>query len=341
MKRSLLLIISFSLLLSGCSFPTNKNKDLGRRAAPVFEDDSTTTNTSNSKLSIYTGETLTSDEISKSPFMAVIENSVPARPQSGLASADIIYETLAEGGIPRFVAIYQKENPKKIGPIRSARPYFLDISREYTLPLAHCGGSEEALNEIQNNQTLMSINEMKNRAYFWRDTNKKAPHNLFTSSEKIRNLITDKNFKVSNNSKLLFDENSFKSTNLEKAGKLDMKISSTYKTGYTYKDANYEKTMDGKPAIDGDSKEVLSFKNIVVQTTSIKLQNDKVHLDIDLLGKGDALVLSEGKYKRGTWSKKDKNSPTELLDSSGNKIALTPGKTIWHIVDKSSTIDIK
>lgn len=343
MKKLLVLIISFSLLLTGCSLPTNenKNKNLGRQAAPVFEDDSSATNTSNSKFSLYTGESLTSDEILQSPFMAIIENSVAARPQSGLAAADIIYETMAEGGIPRFVAIYQKENPKKIGPIRSARPYFLDISREYSLPLAHCGGSEEALNEIQSTPDLMSLNEIKNGSYFWRDTNKKSPHNLFTSAEKVRKFIKDTTLKVNALTKLSFDEKAFDSTDLEKGEKIDMKLSPTYKTDYTYKNQKYEKTMDGKPAIDADSNDILSFKNVVVQVTSIKLQSDKVHLDIDLVGKGDGMVFSEGKYKKVTWSKKDKNSPTELLDDSGNKVALTPGKTIWHIVDKSCTINFK
>lgn len=344
MRKFITLIIALlSLSLAGCSLPIKENKDLdlGRRELPVLDDEITPTNSisSNLKISAYTGENLENNQIGQTPFMAIIENSTAARPQSGLASADIIFETMAEGGIPRFIALYQKESPEKIGPIRSARPYFTDIAKEYALPFAHCGGSEEALNEIKSNSSIMSINEITNGSYFYRDKNKKSPHNLFTSANNIRKFIKDKGLKTTIISNLNFDEKSFQDTSLEKAINIDIKLNSNYQTSYSYKNGKYQKSMDGKTATDGDTKSPLAFKNVVIQTTSLKLQKDNLHIDVDLVGKGDALVFSQGKIKKVTWQKKDESTPTQLLDSQGNKVALSQGNTIWHIMDKSSKID--
>ncbi|MFQ6847416.1 MAG: DUF3048 domain-containing protein, partial [Clostridium perfringens] len=87
-------------------------------------------------LSPYTGKILESDSIDNIPFMCIIENSRAARPQSGLSEADIVYETMAEAGIPRFLAVFYENSPEVIGPVRSVRPYFLDISKEHDLPFA-------------------------------------------------------------------------------------------------------------------------------------------------------------------------------------------------------------
>jgi hypothetical protein len=340
-----LVIVLLSLTLAGCSLPIKENKDsdLGRRELPVLDDETTPANSSNSnlKISAYTGENLENNQIGQTPFMAIIENSTASRPQSGLASADIIFETMAEGGIPRFIALYQKESPQKIGPIRSVRPYFIDIAKEYALPFAHCGGSEEALNEIKSDSSIMSINEISNGSYFYRDKNKKSPHNLFTSANNIRKFIKDKGLKTSIISNLNFDEKTFQDTSLEKVTNIDIKLNSNYQTSYSYRNGKYQKSMDGKLATDGDTQSPLTFKNIVIQTTNIKLQKDNLHIDVDLVGKGDALVFSQGKMKKVTWQKKDKTSPTQLLDSEGNKVALSQGNTIWHIIDKSAKLDFK
>lgn len=124
-------------------------------------------------LSPYTGNILESDSIDNIPFMCIIENSRAARPQSGLSEADIVYETMAEAGIPRFLAVFYENSPEVIGPVRSVRPYFLDISKEHDLPFAHCGGSAEALATISSDESLNSINEIKMEVLFGEITQEK------------------------------------------------------------------------------------------------------------------------------------------------------------------------
>ncbi|WP_278320958.1 DUF3048 domain-containing protein [Clostridium tetanomorphum] len=135
---------------------------------------------------------MSKDIYEKIPFMVIVENSKDARPQSGLVDADIVYETMAEGGIPRFIALYHKKDSDKIGPVRSARPYFLDIAKENNLPFAHCGYSEEA-KDIISKENLPSLNEFDYEKAYWRDKNRKYEHSLYTSSSKLRELLKEKN----------------------------------------------------------------------------------------------------------------------------------------------------
>jgi len=291
-------------------------------------------------ISPYTGEEISKEVYDNIPVMAIIENSNDARPQSGLNTADIVYETMAEGGIPRFIALFQKNNSSKIGPIRSARPYFIDISKEYNLPFAHCGGSEDALVKIKN-ENLMSLNEMSYSSTYWRDKERKAPHNLYTSTEKLRSLVKSKNYVTASNIKLNFDKKYWDNNSLPPANEVLLKINRFYNTSYSFKDGFYHKYMNNDPSVNKEDNEQLAFKNIVIQLTSIKLQNDASHLDIALVGEGNGYVISNGKYVKMKWFKTDVKSQTILQDETGKIIPLNPGNTWWNIVDTSTTVDIK
>jgi hypothetical protein len=326
----LMLIISLSFSLYKFQYTTDSEAISVMNNTPIEEV----------KLrALYTGEEVDEATFNKIPFMAIIENSEGARPQSGLSEADIVYETMAEGGIPRFIALFQKNSPEEIGPIRSARPYFTSISEEYNLPFAHCGGSEEALSYIQNND-LMSINEMKYGNYFWRDKSRKAPHNLYTSSSKLRNFISTKAYYKTNSPWRKFDATYWNRVELPNANNINLKLNANYSTQYTLKDGSYYKSMDNIISIDKANNKNIAVQNIVIQIADIKLQADGNHLDVNLIGKGDGYVISRGKYTKLHWSKDDINSPTVLKDESGNEIYLSQGKTWWHILDKKAVIDI-
>lgn len=283
-----------------------------------------------------------SKEISEAPeYFAIIENSKDARPQSGLTKADIIYETLAEGGIPRFIALFQKNTCAKLGPIRSARPYFIDIAKDYNLSFAHCGGSEEALERVSN-EKLLSINEMQNGSTFYRSTDRKAPHNLYTTSDSILQFIKNKGLNSRTNIGLSFNDSYYLNSALTPCNSVLVKTGPYYKTSYDYKNGYYEKSMDGTPATDKETGEVIKTKNIVIQITDIILQKDNLHhLTIRLTGEGDAFVISNGKLIKGKWVKDPNKQGTNLKDLTGLEIPLSSGNTIWHIVDKNTVLDPK
>ena len=288
----------------------------------------------------YTGIECSKEDNNKTAFMAIIENSSSARPQSGISYADILYETSAEGGIPRFLALFSSSLPSTIGPIRSMRPYFLDIIREFNLPFAHCGGSAEALTTISNDNSLISINEINQGSYFWRDSSRKAPHNLYTSSDNIQKYITDKNIQLINSKFNSFDENYFTDSNLSSVSKINIEINKTYNTSYEYKDGLFYKFMNSEKAIDAINNSQISFSNIVIQKTPITLCSDSSHLNIPLIGEGDGFVFSKGKMINIRWKRDSETSKTILLDNNDDPIPLSPGKTMWNIIDTKNKIDI-
>lgn len=336
------LILCISFILCGCSLISFK-KDKGiidkEEKTSVVEDKSTETSVKKAVYSPYTGEELSDDAKDLIPFMAIIENSKAARPQSGLIDADIVFETMAEGGIPRFIALFYGNSPKIIGPIRSVRPYFLNLAEEFTLPFAHCGGSEEATISIQKGKGK-SMDEAANGSFYWRDKTRKSPHNLYTSTEKLRALISKKNFLVSPSSTLKFDKASWNNGNFTSAKEVIIKPNKNYNTSYTYKDEKYMKSMDNEPSIDRENKKNIYADNIIIQKTDIALQKDGIHIDIRLTGQGEGFLISQGKYQKIKWSKKGDASPTLLTDESGKAVNLSPGKTWWHIVNKSDMIVI-
>ncbi|MEK6265462.1 MAG: DUF3048 domain-containing protein [Clostridium sp.] len=333
----LCIIILISFLAAGCS---KKDEPIVTPSDPKPEVTEIPVEPPQKYYSPYTGEEVEKESLDNIAFLAIVENSAAARPQSGLNAADIIYETVAEGGITRFVALFQKNTSEKIGPIRSARPYFLDISKEYNLPFAHCGGSAEALTEIKN-ENLMSLNEFAYASTYSRDNERKAPHNLYTSTEKLIELIKTKNYIKEPTVKLKFDKVYWDSDKLTSTTDVLLKINKSYSTRYTYENGLYLKSMASKSAINKEDNTPLTTKNIVVQFTSMKLQADGYRLDIDLVGQGDGYVISNGKSVKMHWSKKDSNSQTLLTDEAGTELPLNPGNTWWNIVDKSTVVEIK
>ncbi len=288
----------------------------------------------------YTGEKTEKDPSNNISFMAIIENSKDARPQSGLSEADIVFETMAEGGIPRFIALFNKNSPKEIGPIRSVRPYFIDIAKEYNTAFAHCGGSDDAI-KIINSENLMSMNEMSYGKYYWRDKSRKAPHNLYTSSEKLRSLISSKGYVKNQNVKLNFDQNYWENSELKSASSVALKLNKFYNTSYKFENGAYTKYINGEVLKDKSNGSEVTFKNVVITKTPITLTKDNVHINVPLTGEGEGLLLSNGKYQKIKWSKKDKNSQTQLKDSEGKEVPFSPGNTCWNIIDRNNVVEIK
>ena len=330
-KKLLSLTLIFSLSLVACS---NSQPE-----TPSIEDSAPSSSVVEPKYySPYTGEEMSKEDFNNKPYMVIVENSSASRPQSGLSATDILYETMAEGGIPRFIALFHKNTVKKIGPVRSARPYFISIAKNTNLPFAHCGGSQEALDTIAKDSTYMSINEMAQGSYFWRDNTRKAPHNLYTSSEKLRKFISDKNLSYTPNSNFIFSNEYWENSILDPLDRIVLKLNKYYSTSYTFKDGYYIKSMDGEEAIDTNTNEALKFSNIVIQKTNIITREDG-RLNINLDGTGEAYVLSKGKIIKGTWRKD--SSKTTILDSNNVEIPLSTGNTIWHIISNDVTVPIE
>lgn len=344
-KKTLILILCSLFLLSGCtSKPGNAAEN---KAASTPNASSPSSNAENKSQPAvekyyfpYTGEEAAKELSSKPAYMSIIENSPEARPQSGFTEADIVYEAMAEGGITRCLAIYQKEDSPKIGPVRSMRTYFIDLAYEYNLPFAHCGGSHDALDRIKA-ENSMSMNEMLNGNYYWRDkTIKIQEHSLYTSSENLKKLAAYKGYAKEPVPSLTFDKSYWDNINSSKANVITVKFNGSYTTAYNLKDGLYYKSMNGKPSNNKEDNKPVAVKNVVIQNVNYRTRPNEPYLDADLVGQGDGYIVSSGKAIRITWSKANLKSPTVFKDEKGNIVPLNPGKTWWHLLDQNAKLTI-
>lgn len=350
MKKKLFITLSLVIGFSttnfiSCSLSKNDVEDTKTSADAItdideFNANETIATDEKGLLSPYTGLILNKDTSNQDAFLAIVENSRQARPQSGLSQADFIYEVMTEGGITRFMALFNSNYVEKIGPIRSARYYFLDLAKEFDLPFAHCGGSYDALETIASNDSLKSINKMQSGTYFSRDNSRVAPHNLYTSTENIEQFLDKTSFSETNMRKLTFDDAFWGNDTLKTCQNINLNLSNYYSTSYEYSESGYIKSMDGVEAIDASTNESLIFDNIVIQFTDISNRANEEYMNIELIGSGDSLIISNGKYIKGTWSKSNSQTPTVIKDDNGKIIPLSTGNTIWHIADTKNEIKI-
>lgn len=276
------------------------------------------------------------------PVAVMIENLVSVRPQSGLQSAQVVYEALAEGGITRFVALYADRDMTidSIGPVRSARPYFVDWAEEYRALYAHVGGSPQALEQLSQNTAVTNLDQFSNAQFFWREASLSAPHNVFTSSELLTFALRDNALADAKGTfepwKFLLEKAPEVETTAEQAtNTIRIPFSSTsYEVIYTY-DAiqqHYVRANGGEPHLDALTGEQIHAKNVIVQFTPTRLLGDGTErLDIDTTGTGRAVVFRHGTAIEGTWKKDSSNDRTTWLSHDGEEIRLAPGN-IWIAV---------
>jgi len=281
------------------------------------------------------GVLVSEDNQNQSLVAVVIDNFSLARPQSAIADANLVYEIQAESYITRFLAFYDLSAPLvKIGPVRSARDYLIDIASEYGAVFVHSGGSPEALDRLKNERAVYDLNEFfsSNQDYFWRDNNKYAPHNLYTSVGMLKDLKEDSSL----NSNGDYRSWKFKDDSKARGDISNIRIdfssdTAKYQVVWKYdKEINsYKRWQNNQPHLDENNKSIIA-KNIVVQIARMKVIDDVGRKDINLDGTGDALVFQDGAVVESSWIKE--KSRTLFLDQHDNEIKLNRGTTWVEIV---------
>lgn len=277
-----------------------------------------------------------SDETKINPplFAVQIENMIDARPLSGVARANLVYETLAEAGITRLLAIYTADNDvSEIGPVRSARPYFLDWAEEYGALYAHSGGSPEALRIIPQ-YDIFDLNEFANGRFFWRSNARYMPHNLYTSIELLNDAFAAKNGEVKNFTPWQFKDEAKEDARPSEEKRIQIYFSTkTYEAGWQYdRESNdYLRYQAGVLEQDRDGLEVRA-KNIAVQFTKMTVLDTVGRKDIETIGSGEAIVFEDGIRIDGTWRKEARGDRTKFYDSTGTEIKFNPGVTWVEVV---------
>lgn len=274
--------------------------------------------------------------------IVMIDNYYQARPQVGIDKADLVYEILAESGITRFMALFYSESADKIGPVRSARYYFAQLARGYDSPLAHAGGSTEALELIQELK-VKDLDEIYNSGgYFWRDSKRKMPHNLYTSTSQLLKGAKAKGYS-------LVVPPVYPTGSIQQGIAHGDDLFLDYTTGtykynvrWRYNGQYYERDINDEPHKTEDGK-ALKADNIIVMTAATKdvIKNKILLSEIDLIGKGDIRYFQDGKMGKGTWSKGSAQSELKFMDENGDLVKLKSGKTWVQVIGDFGKLSFK
>jgi hypothetical protein len=275
------------------------------------------------------------------PFAVMVENAPAARPQSGLDQADVVYEILAEGEITRFVAVFQSHEVKVIGPVRSIRPYFVEIGAALDAVLVHAGWSQEAM-DMLTDRKLSHLDEVYgDGAFYWRSEERKAPHNLYTSTAKMMQGAEARKFSREwKDPVLAFAPVGRNELQGQAANHIQIPYIMGYVVSYDYDAAGgiYKRSMDSKPHLDKESGKQLTATNLLVLESKHQIVDKVGRREVDVLGPGKGVMLQQGKYAQVTWEQK--NGIIRAY-KDGKEVQLLPGTTWIQIVPEGSAIKIE
>jgi hypothetical protein len=274
-------------------------------------------------------------------LLVMIDNHPDARPQSGLDKADVVYEIMAEGGITRYMALFYSEKSDMVGPVRSARYYYVQLARGMDLPLAHAGGSQEALTMIRN-IGVKDMDEIYNaERYFWRDRARRAPHNLYTSTDRLTEGAAAKKYAVKQPD-MIPEGGGFAGEPL-----IDGTLAIDYASGSRYRysvswiwekridqaDGRYRRLINDQPHETLEGNELMADTVFILEARTRDVVKDGTPMsEIDIVGSGAALRIAENRVTRGNWVKEAASGPLQIMDEDGNQMERKEGKTWIQVV---------
>jgi hypothetical protein len=277
--------------------------------------------------------------LAKRPYAVMIDNHPAAYPQAGLDHALVVFEALAEFGITRFMAIYAPgigPDAPAIGPVRSARLYFVQWAMGFEPLYAHAGGSPQGLALAQSTDRIVNLDALHRGggAYFGRSKKRYAPHNLFTSSADLANAAAK--LKVADFNQpdvgFLFKADAREAERPAAQSLSYFFLSKQDSAGWTYDPTtnSYLRLRRGKPARDAASGEQLRTRNVVIiEVKERKIASDKKgRIEQDVVGSGAAKLFHDGAVQDITWQKDSPSAPLRFFTTDGQEVQFNAGQ-IW------------
>ena len=284
------------------------------------------------------GTTVPAGSLDHASIAAKIDNHWDARPQVGLELTDILFEELVEGGITRYVAVWQSDIPELLGPVRSIRPMDPDIVSPFGGIICYSGGQQRFVNLMRQTAVYNAIHgQADTESTFFRTNTKSAPHNVLVKAQKL----------LSQHTKIAAPPQQFAysldaaSSSAAKDGSatavVKYRFSSLFYGTWTW-DATTERWLriqQGKVDKDSNGKQ-LTASNVVA--LRVNVVNDGGVPKTILSGTGQAWVSSGGATIKGTWSKSSPTAPIRLLDGNGVTIRLAAGNTWFELLPPAGSV---
>lgn len=310
--------------------------------------------------SVYTNEPVPAALASQRPIAVMMPTDKKAQPSYGIGNAKVLYEVMEEGDISRQLAIIDDwQGLERIGNIRSCRDYYISLATEWDPILVHFGGvyymadriSAPDINNLSGVREYGTGGEMPGSAYFFRTSDRSAPHNAYISGKGITNACNSLGYSLTtrpehyNTSHFQFAEgiNTLEQYPGAVPGNVvDLSKIFTYtKSSFTYNPETglYAKNLHGKAQVDGLTGAQLTFANVIIQNTKWSKRDAKGYLSFQTIDStGDGYYFTKGRGIHITWTKTSDYSPTRYYDDNGNEIRLNTGKTYIGVAQAERSV---
>lgn len=294
--------------------------------------------------SYLTGEVVDTAVGTQRPFAIMINNIQEAIPQSGVSQADIVYECLVESGITRLLCEFQDiENLNKVGSIRSARHYYMDLAQDDEAIYTHFGQSIFAEERINAGFPTISGLSGYGGSVFYRTDDREAPHNVYSSKDGLLAGLDatgiSRDYPEGYKSRLNF----YHTDTVPETGDTAEKVTMPFTVNnpwfeYNAQDGLYYRFQYGEPHIDVENNEQLAFKNLIIQYAERSVISEQDHQDFVLVGSGTGLMMTDGKAVKITWERKTESDRTTYYYEDGTPVYLNAGKSYISVVPSELTV---
>ena len=290
------------------------------------------------------------------PIAVMIDNHNLAWPQGGLNQAYMVYEIIVEGGETRLMALFKGADLDKIGPVRSARHYFIDYAMENDAIYAHLGMSPQAESDMKkfdidsiNGQIYDTGKSRTNSSLYWRVKHKNAPHNAYTNTSSILKISQDKGYRTTSDKesvlKYVTEEVNLESTDSQIANIVTIPYATNHKVQYKYNSETkrYTRYSKNRKMVDETTNEDITTKNIIITFARNYTLNDgenKGRQDVVTVGELDGYYITNGKAIKIKCIKTDRTEQTTYVDLNGNEISVNDGNTWVNICPLDASVTI-
>ena len=328
------LVIGLGLWLAGCA----PEKIKPSPSPTLTPSPSPTLTTPPTSIAPLRGTTVPAGSLDHASIAAKIDNLPSARPQVGLESADLVYQELVEGGLTRYVAVWQSAIPVLLGPVRSIRPMDPDIVSPLGGIICYSGGQQRFVDLMRRTPVYNAIHGQADTAStFFRTPTKAAPHNVLVKAQELLAQHADiappaKQFEFAPDLPL---------STAAKGGTPTAVVNYAF-SGITGGSWTWDvmrsvflRAQGTGPDLDGAGAQLSATNVIVIRVT---VTNDQGVPKTNLIGSGEAWISAGGGTVHATWSKASATDPIHLVDGAGASVRLAPGNTWIELVPSAGSV---
>jgi len=275
------------------------------------------------------------DNATRRPIAVMLASDVEARPLSAIGQADMVFEMpVTPNGLTRMMAVFQCNQPKEIGSIRSARASFIALAQGLDAILVHWGGEKDALDAL-NSGVINNVNALLyDGTTFYRKRGVPSPHDGFTSSDLLTARINQLEYRATTSMEPYAHLAERKDRNLGSlADTITVSWPQKMNVRFTYDATNntYLRSRGGTPEYDAlTNTQVRASVVVVMQTDATFLHDQYIH--VRTIGTGNATIWQGGQRINGLWKKDRATDTLTFTDANGGRILFEPGM-IWVLID--------